>query len=580
MRPALRHRQGRSTPWWGLVALAVAYAAILGCAMGDFAHPDRDPCFSHQDCQPDQQCILGGCTSVPDFQVDLEIEPPPISEYLSQPVQGVDLSVAGALDVVVPLPTVVSGTLRMGMEPFQGAARLTFNAEPGLRRSLSFPIDVRGDQEEASFEVRLVGNRIESGNKRPLAYTVAGRPLEPMDCCHDEDAPCPTPLLVSGLRFSTDTPDLVLAFSERPTRIAGRVLTTAEEGAPQAAVQVQAFDEAGGTHSLPAITDEDGQFCVALALPHEGHDALVTLRVSGLDRLSPTLEQLVMVTSGQSHHEIDVHVGSYGAPVEVTGQILDVLGDPVSGASVSFTGEVTTGGRFSAVASTNDEGIYTVALLAGVYRARAVPRPESHAGAVEILDFVVDPAKPDEADSPFDRPLPDRPTLSGRVLGPGADRMPVPEVEVRAELSVSATSDGGARNRLFTTLTDEYGYFDLPLDPGEYRLHVRPPRISGLPWIVGPLVAVDAATARDLGSLVLEAASTFEGKALGQTEGGMTRPLTGAKVEVHARRHDATFLLWEGRADDDGSFEVLLPTSLIGTVEPTGSREASDDDRE
>ncbi|MFW5878309.1 MAG: hypothetical protein ACOCVR_00685, partial [Myxococcota bacterium] len=101
---------------------------------------------------------------------------------------------------------------------------------------------------------------------------------------------------------------------------------------------------------------------------------------------------------------------------------------------------------------------------------------------------------------------------------------------------------------------------------------------TDLPWMVAGREYVEAGFDRDLGTLVLEEPALLNGKALGIIEGGKTVPLVDARIEVHARHYEDSYLLWEGRAAEDGSFQVALPTSLTSKVDTTQPSEDPDDE--
>ena len=553
----------------GMLAMVLLAIMVLPLTTGCVAM-DMDwgaPCFSKADCPEGQICILGTCTAMPDFEVDVEIIPLPTHEHMAYPVHAVDLYSPEALQIIVPSPTVVSGNLQIDTEPFLRSAQLLFSTEVDLRRPQRHSVEVGGENgRDSNFEVKLVASMLEQGQNRAIPYSVTARPLEQEECCFDDDAACPVPFSMSGVTFPSDVDNLFLAFPDNPTRISGVVLK--EDGASQPNVKVLASAANGTIHSLSVSTEENGEFCLAMNLPKDGRDTPVKLRLTPttFETPSPVFEHEIIVTAGRANRDIELTIGDFDSHQLLEGFLLDKQDEPIGNAVVSFHGEVGSGGSLSATARTGSDGGFTVELLQGDYMVRAIPPASSRAASIEQHGFVLDLDEDGSAPSPLVIVAPDRPPLTGKVFGPGGEQKPMADVEVIA-LRESAASKSGPGVDAFIVQTDSDGSYELRIDPGPYRLYFKPPARAGLPRMVGPVVEIELGVSQGLTPIVLEEPAFVEGKALGAAEDGLTVPLAGARIEVHARKRNSTYLLWEGRAEDDGTFEVLLPKSLAARVE-------------
>ncbi len=118
-----------------------------------------------------------------------------------------------------------------------------------------------------------------------------------------------------------------------------------------------------------------------------------------------------------------------------------------------------------------------------------------------------------------------------------------------------------------STDTDASGYFELPIDPGQFDFSLRPAPGSRLPWLVRPRVAVSDAGpyAADLGDITITHPVVLHG-AIAAPDGppiahGAVRIWLAPSTDVGAAA-PAAVLLAETHTDDAGAFSLLLPSGV------------------
>ena len=534
---------------------AGALVAPTGCAGAAMTHA----CFSNVECPAGAQCVLGECTSSPrTFPVDLDVQPLPASGYLPQPLTGVPPQATGEVDVVVPQPVTVHVRA-------SAPVRVTFNAEGDLRHPLSYSAEVTQAQPgvTASGVVDLVSGILDgkTGQLEPLTWDAVVVPTV-TGCC-DGSGSCTAPVVVRHLRLDADT-NWVPPLPTSVVRITGKVVVSQASWTPIENLQVQAFDSTTGIFTLPAKTDATGAFCLAVAPPPPGQSWHLTLRLGPSDT-RPTVDVPgITVTADAPDVALGaVAIGDHGAPLPpLRGRLLGPDGAPIQAARVTFDGQVDPKGTFTASATTEIDGTFSVTLLRGTYDVRAEPPAQSPDGPATLAGF--DPTTLAVGDT-LKLEASARPVVSGTVLGPtsGSTATPLAGVQVVADPDPSAP--GTPAPQSFTAVTDASGAYRLAVDPGAYQVRFVPPPDTGLPWAVGRALSVTGD--RQVETVTLEQPAILPGKVLGRTGGGSTVPLGGSKVEVYGHAPSGrAVLLWRGRAGDGGLFDVRLPQSLAGRL--------------
>ena len=351
-----------------------------------------------------------------------------------------------------------------------------------------------------------------------MVPTVAG-------CC-DGTGSCTAPVVVRHLRLDADT-NWVPPLPTSVIRITGKVVVSQASWTPIENLQVQAFDPTTGIFTLPAKTDATGAFCLAVAPPPAGQSWRLTLRLGPSDT-RPTVDVPgIPITAGGGDVDLGaVAIGDHGAPLPpISGRVLGPGDTPIQAARVTFDGQVDPKGTFTASATTDMDGKFSVTLLRGTYSVRAEPPADSPDGPATLTGF--DPTTL-AVGEPLKLMAAARPVVAGTVLAPiaGSGATPLAGVEVVAEPDTAAP--GPQAPQSFTAVTDASGAYRLAVDPGAYQVRFVPPPDTGLPWAVGRALAVTGD--RQVASVTLEQPAILPGKALGRTGGGSTVPLAGSKI--------------------------------------------------
>jgi hypothetical protein len=259
--------------------------------------------------------------------------------------------------------------------------------------------------------------------------------------------------------------------------------------------------------------------------------------------------------------------------------------EPVAGALVTASttlSQASAGARSSfmngGVTADNDEnnnhkGVALLTLLPGTastnlsYEIAVVPPAGSPLATSCFAQMV---GSGGTASSPALQPpmqLPRRRTLSGTVT---ADGVGVADVVVSAtsDLTPVATCTRTSAAPGETT-TDSQGHYELPLDPGSYRLDYDPPAGSPFARVTSPngVVAVTAGADPAGGDVTLPMAGLVTGKVTGPATmaGGPPTTLAGATVRIFQPQCSTSttlcgrpLLLGQGQSDASGRFLIVV----------------------
>ncbi len=290
------------------------------------------------------------------------------------------------------------------------------------------------------------------------------------------------------------------------------------------------------------------------------------------------------------------------APVEVEGQLLariDAGGterlSPVGGTVTLIataldglpTGALAAFQRtVSASEQEADRGVFRATLLPGTYRVRVLPSGtcpqvapcpggsvlcECPLGATELDSFLVAPSPARQAGKTIE--LAWRTRVTGRAVTPGGAPVvgaPIQATAVPRTTTALATALGSEvfvpRASTGTVLAD--GSFELRADAGDFDVVVRPEARTGFAWLVRPGVPVEVAKPNlDLGALNLPLPVAFSGqvrvRADPESDGIEHAVLPGALLRAYLAVDSGTVVqVGEATANDEGSFELLLPERL------------------
>jgi len=264
---------------------------------------------------------------------------------------------------------------------------------------------------------------------------------------------------------------------------------------------------------------------------------------------------------------LDLAMGGYGDPVDVTGTIVDLRGAAVAGATVYIDGPVGGGGTFrSRGVQTDDRGYFSLTTLASASGSTsnfwAIPPAQSGSGILRSSQAI-------RGNTDLGNiACPEKVIAQGNVYT--VDETSAPGVRVMAvpiqQLSTRPLPGAGDQ-----TTTDQNGAYLLKLDPAVYRLDFIPggqlPRTSRF-------AAVPADPAPSGGYRVVQVADVFLSKArkitglvsaVASQEIGTPSiaPLTRLRffrmtTDVDGRL--SSILLADTVTDSTGSYSVYLPT--------------------
>jgi hypothetical protein len=368
-----------------------------------------------------------------------------------------------------------------------------------------------------------------------------------------------------GLEIETDAFDVL--WYERGLQVKG--IVTSANGSPLPLVKVTAFAGNPWMRSSVALTStgvgmesEAGEFTLALSTEPATYDLVV--QASSQDPLKPklTVENVLAVENNQvrligdtdREGRLLVAYEPFARTVcRMNGQVKGYKGKPVAAAKLIFTNAIG-GGIFSATATTDDSGAFSVDLLqtdaaidqaADDYRISVVPPVEGEDAAV--LLSAIDCPSPSVSLPAIE--LSHRLKLSGQVTDPYDQAL------AGATVQAWKTPDGSAANvYIKTTLTDNNGDYELFIDAGTYTLSFIPPAGSGL----ARSILQDIQTSTD--AVIDQRVSTGQVFS-GQVFDADGNPVPWTFIEVFRERPASgdSESIGSGSCDEHGVFQILIP---------------------
>lgn len=539
-------------------AMALAFAA---CTFGaSEMGPTRMPCNDDSECSGEQVCFPDGCGD-PGRDIVVEVVPGAASGQLAQDF-AVE-KVLPSLDFQAFAPPVIQGVIT---QDSSNSSELPYNGEVSVRvtgesllipgRSRSFQYTVQPDQ--GAYQVPVA-----SGH-----YALTFTPAEPVL----------PPRQLSG---QTVNPGDVHEINERfPAisslmRIDGRLVLTAESNAvPQTAMEIQALDPVTSAPLSQRSRVSSGQltstgdFYLYIEQGAGNGDVLLRATPKESTALVPSKTFVISLANRMTG---PLELGDYGAPVNVSGRIVDELGRPVAGATVLLEGKVNGGGTFKCQrSSTASDGTFSLQTLPSAPSEAltlvAVPPAESEAAPLRV-DVPVSAAAPILGDFV----APQKIVVGGNLFRP--DSNPATQVIVRAE-PVAKLDDHPLPSATTEGATDDFGSFALKLAPAIYRLDFVPsdfnPRVSRF-VIVRPTTGSMGESV--MAPIQLPDFSLSRGRTVTGTISSIPAQLSINQTPVPAPNAAVKFfkvvsfegklshvLLAEGLADSTGSYKVVLPT--------------------
>jgi hypothetical protein len=255
-------------------------------------------------------------------------------------------------------------------------------------------------------------------------------------------------------------------------------------------------------------------------------------------------------------------------------------------ATVNFVAKKLTGigdgvlVLFRRSVETDEEGLFSVALLPGEYDVVAVPSMSTGYAATTTPPDTPWHINTEVKQGGKSIVLDLTSTIEGEVVAFDNRQLIGAPVQVSAspaEFSASVFDRAlGAVPfvpRASVTLSSESGRFGVNVDPGVFELAVRPSTDTGFAWLVLPRVDAPREGERDLGRLKMPLPVVHSGLVrIAGTEAGIGNALIRAyayvdgdgrvTADADSTKDKSLIQVAESRADTDGRFQLLLPSSL------------------
>jgi hypothetical protein len=586
-----------------LVTLALP-ACGFELGAGDLAGPTlvQEP----KSCQHDSDCMEGlvcdpavqicVAPDAADMKISIRLVPPAEgSDMVQEQYAGLDLGESNTFRFVVPRPIRVLGTVTNASGDAVDDYKIVARSQgeiPGLDYyETSEAVAVNDFTQEflggEGFGLYLKPDKIydvyvhpSSGDPQVFppfharrSFTVGGDPEHPYTTKWEIRLPDPSEYL----------------------RVSGRVVMSTSSPEPIIGAKVFARAPATGETSTTAYTDDEGWFELLVQPPDADDKGLlkapayeVHVRPSDANPMVPQVIAAEEMIFAEDLELEPLEVGYLGPPAAVTLAVQDPTGlflaERLGDTVVRVSGEIGKG-TMIVEDVVDGAGVVAFELPAGEYIVSAMPPA---AGDLALLQQPLSVA-PDRVAVTSALRLALRPELSGWVLSP--DASPVAGAEVTAIFTGKGSypTTSPLPERSFITTTDGDGAYDLRLDPGQYRIIVDPPVVSGLPrhiehyvfvtsseqrtfWLDKPVVVSGTVEAYP----PIDAAGQVRSEEIYGAEGEPevppsitpTTPLPAADVKVEIYLHDPDAdpgepvpPVAEGFTDDSGSYLLILPAA-------------------
>jgi hypothetical protein len=491
-----------------LLALLILSIGLVGCGGSDSAfdgdvttldlasseYSPRGGCSSDKDCLSGQGCYhqLGVCLDFPynNPQFSVAIDPPLDKMVVGDQFVGVTPGLDGNLDLTLASPAVLSGTI------FHAADLSSWN---DYLRSGEANLVAKGPscpgKLVATAHGRISGTQLRSealavfnDENGVWQYQLPLLPGSSYDATFIPSAADGTvtlpPHRLSLKATSSSKFDIVLPPKDGYVKVDGIVLL-AETPVVGAKVSSLIGDLAIGTS---AVTDAEGRF--SIILPPEAGRVSILVK-PGLDsRPFPVtevaweegLEQFM--DEYQSSPLVVVKIDTDIPLRQISVQVLSGEESlPVGLAKVTFNGTLAKG-SYSTSGITDENGILTLPLFEGSYQVTVVPPGDSgFATTRRVIDLVHSQYQA------FMIYLDPRVKIRGTVLDNGIG-VPKSNVMLMTDRSdVLTASFSGANDVFFSTMTNDFGEFEVAVDPGRYAITVTPP--AGMARTAGASLDLD-----------------------------------------------------------------------------------------
>lgn len=296
--------------------------------------------------------------------------------------------------------------------------------------------------------------------------------------------------------------------------------------------------------------------------------------------VAPTLFWDLSVVDLDGDGKIELDLSNLDlSTVRVRGRAETPEGSGISGATLSLRSTALQAASHGLIAvyhtsvQTQPDGTFELELLPGKYRLALVP-PDDSALAITRTEWIVAPEPAEQAGRTVQ--------AQGLALVTGTVTAPVtgqPFADMLVSATASPLAPSSAIEQLVnpllvyprngSALTASDGSFSLGLDPGTYDLAAQPGSSSRYPWLLLPQTVV-ASEGLALGELRTSLPVVVSGvlhdpfgNPVQQASLRVFAPVNTAEEKLDGLEAASGVLqVYQGRADDNGRFELMLPSSV------------------
>ena len=524
---------------------------ICGCILegyeDDLGRPEKSGCTATKDCPTNALCTLGTCLGEgsPDGRFRLRLVSRSGSPVKSLDVSGITFGGSNYLDlgqITVETPKRITGTVRKASGERVPADVIAISNDEGVRGApISASRYLQGNL--PTFSLFLPTNsKTVLGTSRPLFFDLFAIP---------DDVENLPPYAVENLSVGEIETAFFLRLPAETElrRINGRVTYNVLDKVPASGMYVALYSKSGQRISTIATTDAEGTFELLRWAQSDTQQATMSI-VDPTERLPKISTEITLEASLDS-----LNLGTLTFDTSGTVSTYDgvVNGDgPVSGASLSIFRTTETGFYKQHPEITDRSGVFRATLFPGAHWVQVLPPITSplaiYRGQIDVKHSESIAISTTLA-----------PTLKGSVLLD--DTRPLVDASISVQLlrpdfgnallnALPFSTDG----RLRHAVTNQFGKFEMPIDPGVHEVTVTPARGSGMPQFMTQIQIPNRF------DFEFEHVFTSPTSALliAQFFDASERPLAGERIELW--QTDTRTLIAMGETNSNGAVLLKVPT--------------------
>lgn len=538
------------------VALFGLFFALLLGSCADMAPDSKGSsyCANDLDCGGNYVCVYGACydpASASLQQLAFEIIPDNASQFPAQQIQNFVISAQERSDLWLSPSIEAYFSLRAtGNIPVAGImTATTLQHIPGRPQSVTARAGSDGN-------LHIV---LEQG----LSYRLRFLPNDPVQIPFVPDAIFANQDIAGREHLST----LILPGPDLQRQVSGRIITSQSRPTPIPDLQVQLRGLVGNPPEWEVVSntaltsstrdgasDSVGHF--QLRVPQSSSAGLqLHITPSEHNPFVPVIDINNINLSGDLDLG-DVEIGEIGSPISVSGTVHGPRG-AVTGAQVNFIGQVGKG-QFRAASLTDDQGLYQIMLLPGLYQA-AVQAPTTAQAALVTSSEAIQIDTAPRGTSLVDFTAPAKAQISGQLSNAKGQALSGQLIRA-SRIGDIEPSDNSPSATLYSQVevrSDADGYYAMQLDSGLYQLDVIPDADSLLPRRSDVLAVGSLDIVRDID---LFAAAPFGARLVSENQ---AQAVPNALVRAFLLLDDEqSLLIGEQVSDANGEFAMVLPRFL------------------